>query len=273
MRSYNRHICAALTLVALLFGLEGSGMMVASRNSFTVQTGNAEEEMYKDLLIRTVGRGFTQGDDIDWDFIDTVGAYGFSNCTVGDIVLPNVTTAGKYAFSEGRVYGNTVSFPSLVAMADHAFANNIFQGGTISLPSVTSLNATFYQFIRRINSDYMPTTLALDSVTTISNGAFYNCNGIRRMYAPRVMSIIGSATFLSVGRRYCGDVYPTPAVDCELVVGSSELGTGLTMDALMALANFPFGAIVGEYSPTWYCKDGTVTYDTVQGAWVQTPYS
>ena len=232
--------------------------------------------MYKKLFKATVERSDTSDLDLVADTIESVGRCAFAYATFRNIILRNVTAVtGISAFEGTKIFGDTISFPNLVSADQfYLFANSTFYGGTISMPKLTRLPSNaFYQMCQRSEDSKRPTAIFLDSVSEILSSALYNCYGVYRVFAPRCVSISGSSTFLSFGRQFCGPDRRVPADECALIVGSADLGSGMSMASLTGSADFPFGAAQNQYSPTWYCKDGTVTYDTAQGAWVQTPYS
>lgn len=243
-------------------------MKIAARNAMLMVQNGGDEEMYKKLFIGTVERtGNTSGGYLDIATADLseVGAYAYYyHQQLGAINLPLCTSLKNSAFANTKIYGD-ITLPMVATIGNRCFSEFYFYGATISIPSVLSLdNQQFYQGLQwgRINT----TTRAIveaDNCTSISNRCFYNATGLKRLYAPKLTSISGSDTFLMVGSA-------SSAGNVELVVGSREADTGLTMSALTALSGFPFGASASA-RVTWYCKDGTVTYSG--GTWVQTPYS
>lgn len=251
-------------------------MILAARGAFlAARSKNKEEEMYKELFKQVVERRGSS----DFDLIDAsltrVGTHAFDNCYFRNVILQNVETfTGERQFYNGRIYGDTISLPNLVSVNGyHAFGNCQFYGGTVSLPKLQVVYAQFfYNTFQRPSNAVSPTAVNIDSATSISGEAFRAASGLYRLYAPRVTNISQGA-FSTVSRRYCGADRSVARDECALIVGSAELGTGMTMAGLVSAAGFPFGVDAGQYSPTWYCRDGKVTYDTAQAAWVQTLYS
>ena len=267
--------------VAGVLGALGAGMAMpaaakprraalGSRGMSLSSTGDCK---WKQLLKQTVEHTWTGEEDLDWDFLESIGYYAFYRCEFRNIILPNVVTLGERCFYNGRATGNIISMPKLLtAPYPHGFGQCLFYGGTISMPRLKEVGEMmFYQSINRSNNLVHPTTVNVDVATTIKGGAFYNASGLVRLYAPCVTSI-ASGALLNVSRRYCGPDRNVAADECALVVGSAERGTGLSMDGLMALAGFPCGCAQSVYSPTWYCNDGTVTYDTASASWVKNPF-
>ena len=226
--------------------------------------------MYKELFKATVERTVV---DIDTDVLEEVGDYGFASChSIGNVNLPNVTTLKQYAFGFSNIYGD-ITMPNLTSITGSLTFNGYFYGSTIRMPKLTGLtnDRTFYNFLE-MNPRLEPKTpvsIYMDSLTTITSNSFYGGSAIGLLYAPKLTSITNSSAFLSVG-NWRFNTLP----EARLVVGDGVADTGLTMDALMGMNGFPFGADTYNLGKVvWQCKDGTVTHDTSQGAWVQTPYS
>lgn len=231
--------------------------------------------MYKELFKATMERRGSSALDLVDSALDRVGTHAFENCTFRNIILENVETfVGERNFYNAQIHGDTISLPNLVSVGGaNAFGNASFYGGTVSAPMLQVVTGTmFYNALQRNSGVFRPTAVNIESATEIQDGAFRLANGMYRLYAPRVTKITGWP-FLNVSRRYCGENRNVARDECALILGSAELGTGMTMADLVGNANFPFSVTVGEFAPTWYCKDGKVTYDTAQAAWVQTPYS
>lgn len=258
---------------------------IGARPLLLKNTGEyAEEQMYKELFEKTASRTFNENTDLYFTTPTVIGQAAFSYCTFRNIILPNVTSMGQDAIGHSKVYGDTISLPNLVETTGNYSLGYIQSWGhtvgtgsvlTVSVPKLQTLTwSLFYQSFQRNNGSMRPVVINAESATTINGQIFYNAHGIRRIYAPRITNLqTNSVTFLNLGRRYCGDNRNVAADECAIVLGSAELETGVTMEELLAAPNFPCGANQSEYSPTFYCKDGTVTYDTAQAAWVQNPYT
>lgn len=236
---------------------------------------NKEEEMYKELFKATVERRGSSALDLVDSALDRVGTHAFENCTFRNVILENVETfIGERNFYYAKIYGDTISLPKLLSVGGaHALGNASFYGGTISAPMLqVVLGTMFYNTLQRNSGAVRPTAVNIESATEIQDNAFRLATGMYRLYAPRVTKITGRP-FLNISRRYCGENRSVARDECALILGSAELDTGMTMADLVSNGNFPFGAESGDFSPTWYCRDGIVSYDTAQAAWVQTPYS
>ena len=241
----------------------------------------AEEQMYKELFEKTVTRTFDQNTDLNFINTSIIGVYAMSYCTFHNVSLPNVIEVKRNAFQTSKFYGDKILFPNLTTSGNNSFSDVQVEGNTpvtvteISMPKlVTVADNMFYQSFQRSNESRRPVILNFDSATSIIGSAFYNCGGIRRIYAPKVTSISNNyAVFLNLGRQYCGETRATPADECQIILGSRELDTGMTMSGLMSLSQFPFGAVKNQYSPTFYCRNGKITYDTTTSTWVQNPYT
>ena len=216
----------------------------------------------------------TLNTDLDWDFLESIGQYAFTNLSsLGAIDLPNVKTCSSYAFFNTYSTGD-VNMPELTSCSSNAFREFYHYWSpqsevTFNLPKVESLPELAFFGSLKLPAAERPTyALNLDSCTSIGNRAFDNqSGGVRRIYAPRLQTIANGNAFGGVGASY-----PARVPKVELVVGSQELNTGLSMSSLVGLTGFPFGVSLSG-RVWWYCKDGTVTYDTAQAAWVQTAYS
>ena len=218
----------------------------------------------------------TLNTDLDWDFLESIGDYAFSNLrALGAINLPNVKSCGQYAFRNTYSIGD-VNMPELVSCEYAAFRDFLHYWTaqseiTFNLPKLQSVSQhCFYDSLKLPSAERPTIAINLDSCTTVGQGAFMSGGGsgaVRRLYIPRVQTI-GADAFYGFG----GSAYVSRVPLVEVVVGSQELDTGLTMASLIAMTGFPFGvSLKGRVK--FCCKDGTVTYDTVQAAWVQTPYS
>jgi len=243
---------------------------VGARPLMLKNTGEyAEEQMYKELFKATVGRtgiGTGHMDLVGLD-IQSIGRNAYSwHRNIGTINLPTVTAIGQNAFDSAIIYGD-ISLPSLTTSGYRMFSEMHFYGAEIRMPNlVTPTGQEFYQALQssRVSTSTW-VSVYLDSVASIGNNMFYNCTGMALLYAPRVASISGTTAFTLVGN--------TSAVGpVSLIVGSRELGTGMTTAGLTASTGFPFGASTSG-RVKWTCKDGTVTYDTSTSSWVQTPYT
>ena len=251
-------------------------MMNAARGIFlAARSKNKEEEMYKELFKQVVERRGSSALDLVDSALDRVGTHAFENCTFRNVILENVETfIGERNFYYAKIYGDTISLPKLSSVGGaNAFGNASFYGGTISAPMLQVVTgAMFYNTLQRNSGVIRPTAVNIESATEIQDGAFRLASGMYRLYAPRVTKITGWP-FMNVSRRYCGEDRNVARDECAIILGSAELDTGMTMADLVSNGDFPFAAVAGEFSPTWYCRDGKVTYDTAQGAWVQTLYS
>ena len=246
-------------------------MLIAGRNGMAAAYAAAKEEkMYKELFRATVERTVV---DIDTDVLEEVGDYAFAYCTeIGRVNLPNVTALRQYAFFGTNIYGD-ISMPNLTTITGSLTFSARFYGDTISMPKLAELtnDRAFYNFLEMNPrpEPRTPVSVYMDSLTTITSNSFYGGSAIGLLYAPKLSSITAASAFASVG-NWRFDTLP----EARLVVGDGVADTGLTMAALMGMTYFPFGADPSHYGKVvWQCKDGTVTYDTAQGAWVQTPYS
>lgn len=233
------------------------------------KSGESEEKMYKELFKATVERTIV---DIDTDVLEEVGDYAFAYVpSIGHVNLPNVTTLKRYAFGFSNIYGD-ITMPNLTTITGSLTFNGRYYGSTIKMPKLTALtnDRTFYNFLEMNPrpEPRTPVSVYMDSLTTITSNPFYGGSAIGLLYAPKLTTITNSNAFAGVG-NWRFDTLP----EARLVVGDGSGDTGLSMDALMGLTDFPFGAKADYGKVIWQCKDGTVTYDTAQGAWVQTPYS
>lgn len=248
-------------------------MMLADRCAFMAarsRGGTNWQPALKALAERTLNT------DLDWDFLESIGSYAFSNLSaLGAINLPNVKSCGSFAFSNTYSTGD-VNMPELTSCRNQAFRDFFHYWSsqteiTFNLPKLESVpELAFYSSFKLPAAERPTYAINLDSCTYIGNRAFDGSGGsgaVRRLYAPRLETIANGNTFGGFGGSY-----PARVPKVEIVVGSQELNTGLSMSSLVGLTGFPFGvSLAGRV--WWYCKDGTVTYDTVQAAWVQTPFS
>ena len=238
--------------------------------------------MYKELFKATVERTGIGGAPIDLvdDSLVYIGDFAYSyHKMLGRIKLDNVVSCGRSPF-ERAAFGGDIEFPNLTTIGTYfaalaGFENSPYWSSgdgviTIKLPKVAVLSSSAFYGLTQLAGTSRPLyDVYLDQCTEIQGNCFYNCSGLRYLYAPNVTSIIGSTTFLLLG-----GTYPQRNPSVSMVVGSADGLTGMSMATLLAQQDFPFGYnSTGFGRVTWYCNDGTVRYDTTQGAWVQTPYS
>jgi len=243
---------------------------IGARPLLLKNTGEyAEEQMYKELFKATIERtGIGTGHmDLVGIDIQSIGRQAYSwHRNIGEINLPNVLSVGQQAFDSAIIYGN-INLPNCTTSGYRMFTEAYMYGAEVHMPSlVTSSGQEFYQALQwsRVNTSTR-VSIYLDSLSSIGNSMFYNATGMARLYAPTVTSISGASAFLLVGNS-------ASAGNVELVVGSKDMDTGMTMAGLVGSSGFPFGAAASS-RVKWTCKDGTVTYDTSTSSWVQTPYA
>ena len=255
--------------------LEGSSMIIASKSGFVTDLANSadgEEDMYKELFKATVERSTIEESNVDLVNLDltSIGreAYAYHE-HLGQINLPNVSRIEREAFYGSKIHGD-IRFPEATYLGYHAFSEFFFYGNEIRLPSITSLvEGQFYQGLQGHRMLSTGASLYLDSCLSFNSKCLYNCNGLVKLYAPNTTSITGGDAFAGIAgsRNFVNNV--------SLIVGSQELNSGLSMSELCNLTNFPFGITLtyldtgDAYSRqvTWYCKDGTVTYNHATSAW------
>ena len=129
------------------------------------------------------------------DSVETIGDYAFYKCTSlsNELVIPSsVTSIGNYAFAEnnkipsvdikGNLNGTTVG--------DYSF-QNVSNATSLNLGNVTSIGAYAFN-----NCTSLSGKLTIpDSISTIKNGAFGNCNSITEIKFSKNLDIINYETF------------------------------------------------------------------------------
>ena len=171
--------------------------------------------MYKELFKATVERTGIGGAPIDLvdESLVYIGDYAYSYHTMlGRIKLDNVVSCGRSPF-ERAVLGGNIEFPNLATIGTYFAANASFRNSpywesgdgliTIRIPKVAVLSANAFYGITQLPGSTKPLyEVYLDQCTEIQGNCFYNCSGLRHLYAPNVTSITGSTTFLALGGTY-----------------------------------------------------------------------
>ena len=168
--------------------------------------------------------------------VTSIGQYAFANCRILSVTIPNsVTSIGNYAFENvGHiVYHGTATGSPWFAISMNAFVDGAFvyadstrvsllayigSSPTVSIPnSVTSIGNKAFKDCENLDTVTIP-----NSVTSIGNNAFSGCTSLVSLTIPNSVTAIGNYAFY--GCRSLDSViipnsitYPTPSPQLEIM--------------------------------------------------------
>ena len=167
--------------------------------------------------------------------VTSIGSSAFDGCTgLADITIGNsVTSIGTSAFHgcsglTDITIGNSVTFIGQSAFYGCSSLTNVNYTGTIAewcgiSFEVEFSNPTYYAHTLSFNGTPMGTTLSIpDSVTSIGNYAFYDCNGLTDITIGNSVTSIGDGAFYGCNSLTDVNYTGTVAEWCGISFGNSS---------------------------------------------------
>ena len=259
-----------------------------TRNTYDTSTGDGV--LYLNSGVTTIGGGtsldyspfYNKTDLVSVELgsqITTIGIYAFISCTaLTSITIPNsVTVIGATAFGQCTALTSITIPNSVMAIGNSAFVASGLTSVTIpssvssigsnpfstcnDLASITvDQNNTHYNdgngsncIIKTSNNTLVvgcKNTVIPNSVTTIDNYAFSNCNGLTSIAIPNSVTTIGSGAFYYSGLTSVSIGSSVTSIG----YGAFEFCTGLTSitipNSVTSIGNYAFQYCSGLTSAT-----------------------
>ena len=153
--------------------------------------GGGSDDVLKSLIERTIT-------EISNENVTKIGDYGLYTSNITSANFPNVTSVGKYAFSDCRVM-DTCDLPNLTSISERSFLN-CYKLKKVNFPKLKGLSGT-----AQFNGSAL-TEAIFPKLESLGTSMFSSCGSLERASLPFAGRGGASGTFSSCGALEYADI-------------------------------------------------------------------